>query len=117
VARKERTGSPHYDVEMPGFKYNMMDLQAAIGWHQLARLEEHLQRRTAIWRAYDEALGDLPVTRPAPIAAGDLHARHLYNILVNPESGWSRDNLMAALKHEASRQAYTFARCTYSRIT
>jgi dTDP-4-amino-4,6-dideoxygalactose transaminase len=93
-------GSPHYDVVMPGFKYNMMDLQAAIGLHQLARLEQHLQRRTAIWSRYDEALADLPVTRPAPVASGDLHARHLYTLLVDPDSGWPRDELMVALQSE-----------------
>jgi dTDP-4-amino-4,6-dideoxygalactose transaminase len=93
-------GTPHYDVVMPGYKYNMMDLQAAIGLHQLERLGDHLRRRGAIWRMYDEGLSDLPVTRPAPIASGDVHARHLYTILVDPESGWSRDGLMAALRED-----------------
>jgi dTDP-4-amino-4,6-dideoxygalactose transaminase len=93
-------GTPHYDVVMPGYKYNMMDLQAAIGLHQLARLGDHLARREAIWRLYDEGLSDLPLTRPAPIAGGDVHARHLYTILVGPESGWSRDGLMAALRED-----------------
>jgi dTDP-4-amino-4,6-dideoxygalactose transaminase len=49
---------------------------------------------------YDEGLSDLPLTRPAPIASGDVHARHLYTILVGPESGWSRDGLMAALRED-----------------
>jgi dTDP-4-amino-4,6-dideoxygalactose transaminase len=93
-------GTPHYDVVMPGYKYNMMDLQAAIGLHQLERLGDHLKRREAIWRIYDEGLSDLPLTRPAPIAGGDVHARHLYTILVDPESGWSRDGLMAALRED-----------------
>jgi dTDP-4-amino-4,6-dideoxygalactose transaminase len=93
-------GTPHYDVVMPGYKYNMMDLQAAIGLHQLARLGGHLRRREAIWQMYDAALSDLPLTRPAPIGAGDVHARHLYTILVGPESGWSRDGLMAALRED-----------------
>jgi dTDP-4-amino-4,6-dideoxygalactose transaminase len=93
-------GTPHYDVVMPGYKYNMMDLQAAIGLHQLERLGDHLKRREAIWRMYDEGLSDLPLTRPAPIASGDVHARHLYTILVGPESGWSRDGLMAALRED-----------------
>jgi dTDP-4-amino-4,6-dideoxygalactose transaminase len=85
---------------MPGYKYNMMDLQAAIGLHQLARIDEHLMRREAIWRIYDDALSDLPLTRPAAIANGDVHARHLYTVLVDPESGWSRDALMAALRED-----------------
>jgi dTDP-4-amino-4,6-dideoxygalactose transaminase len=99
-ARYAPGGTPHYDVVMPGFKYNMMDLQAAIGLHQLVTLEDRLTRREAIWRTYDEALADLPVTRPAPVADGDLHARHLYSILVEPESGFTRDALAAALREE-----------------
>jgi dTDP-4-amino-4,6-dideoxygalactose transaminase len=96
-ARYSPSGTPHYDVVMPGFKYNMMDLQAAIGLRQLASLGRHLARREAIWRLYDEGLSDLPLTRPAPVASGDVHARHLYTVLVEPESGWSRDGLVAAL--------------------
>ena len=98
--RYSNSGSAQYDVVMPGYKYNMMDLQAAIGLHQLAGLDEHWRRRDAIWRRYDEALADFPVTRPAPVASGDRHARHLYTVLVDPESGWSRDALMAALRDE-----------------
>ncbi|MCC7180180.1 MAG: DegT/DnrJ/EryC1/StrS aminotransferase family protein [Acidobacteria bacterium] len=96
-ARYGGAGSPHYDVVMPGFKYNMMDLQAAIGLRQLAGLERRLARREAIWRIYDEGLADLPLTRPAPVERGDVHARHLYTILVTPDTGWSRDALVAAL--------------------
>jgi dTDP-4-amino-4,6-dideoxygalactose transaminase len=99
-ARYAPDGSPHYDVAMPGYKYNMMDMQAAIGLHQLAAIDEHLRRREAIWQYYDDALADLPVTRPAPIGAGDTHARHLYTILVRPESGWTRDALMIALREQ-----------------
>lgn len=99
-ARYELNGSPHYDVVMPGYKYNMMDLQAAIGLHQLARLGAHLERREAIWQLYDEALAGLPLTRPAPVAVGDRHARHLYTVLVEPESGWTRDALAAAMAQE-----------------
>jgi dTDP-4-amino-4,6-dideoxygalactose transaminase len=99
-ARYAPGGSPHYDVAAPGFKYNMMDLQAAIGLHQLATIDDRLHRREAIWRDYDEALADLPVTRPAPVRAGDTHAHHLYTILVGPESGWTRDALMLALREQ-----------------
>lgn len=99
-ARTEDGGAPHYDVVMAGFKYNMMDLQAAIGLHQLAGLDKNLKRREVIWAHYDEALADLPVTRPAPVRAKDLHARHLYTLLVEPESGWSRDAVMVALQAE-----------------
>lgn len=95
--RYGKGGSPHYDVVMPGYKYNMMDLQAAIGLHQLASLHQHLERREAIFSLYDNALADLPLTRPAPVAPGDRHARHLYTVLVNPDSGWTRDGLVTAM--------------------
>jgi dTDP-4-amino-4,6-dideoxygalactose transaminase len=92
-------GSPHYDVTMPGFKYNMMDLQAAIGLRQLARLEAMHTRRAAICARYDAGLVDLPVFRPAPAAAGTVHARHLYPILIDPAvCGVSRDDLQARLR-------------------
>ncbi len=99
-ARYKTAGSPHYEVLFPGYKYNMMDLQAAIGLHQLAGLEAHLARRAAVWAIYDEGLADLPLTRPAPVPAGDVHARHLYSVLVTPGSGWTRDALMAHLSDE-----------------
>jgi dTDP-4-amino-4,6-dideoxygalactose transaminase len=97
-ARYEVGGSPHYDVVEPGFKYNMMDLQAAIGLHQLAGIGARLARREAVWRLYDAGLADLPITRPAAVPPEDVHARHLYTILVGPESGWTRDALAAHLR-------------------
>ena len=92
-------GAPQYDVLMAGFKYNMMDIQAAIGLHQLARVGDMHARRTEIWERYDEELAHLPITRPAPVAAGDVHARHLYTILVDDRiAGVSRDGLQQALR-------------------
>jgi dTDP-4-amino-4,6-dideoxygalactose transaminase len=98
--RYGKNGSPHYDVVMPGYKYNMMDLQAAIGLQQLDRLHVRLARREAIWSLYDEALAGLPITLPAPPAPGDVHARHLYTILVTPDSGWTRDALAAVMAEQ-----------------
>ncbi len=98
-ARYSREGTPHYDVVAAGFKYNMMDIQAAIGLQQLARFDALQDRRAAIWREYDEALAALPVTRPLPPAPHTVHARHLYTILVDKDvCGWSRDDLFAALR-------------------
>jgi dTDP-4-amino-4,6-dideoxygalactose transaminase len=91
-------GTPQYDVVMPGFKYNMMDLQAAIGLHQLARIDERLERRAAIWAEYDDALAGLPLRRPAPVRDGDVHARHLYTVLLDAAAaGMTRDQLHARL--------------------
>ena len=92
-------GSAHYDVLMPGFKYNMMDLQAAIGLQQLARIDAMHARRSAIWRLYDEALAALPLRLPAAASAGDVHARHIYPVLVDEQAaGVSRDALQERLR-------------------
>lgn len=88
-----------YDVRMAGFKYNMMDLQAAIGLQQLARIEVMHARRAAITARYDEAFAGLPLQRPAPPAPGMVHAHHLYPVLVDPDiAGITRDELQARLR-------------------
>lgn len=91
-------GYKHYEVVAPGFKYNMMDLQAAIGIHQLARVEASLERRNEIWRMYDAAFADLDIGIPAPTPGNMVHARHLYTLLIDRERcGVSRDDFMSAL--------------------
>ena len=85
-------GNAHYDVVMPGFKYNMMDIQAAIGLHQLARLHRMHQRRTTICARYDAGLTNLPLRLPAQPGEGIVHARHLYPVLLDETAaGISRD--------------------------
>jgi dTDP-4-amino-4,6-dideoxygalactose transaminase len=76
-----------YQTLEPGYKYNMTDLQASLGLHQLARLEQNLTTRERIWRLYDLGLGSLDCVRTPqiPDAPGNRHARHLYTILLQPE--------------------------------
>lgn len=83
--RISKTGYPQYEVVLPGFSFNMTDLEAAIGLPQLARLESNLERREAIWLAYDEAFQDLPVYLPAPVPSNIRHARHLYTVLIDTD--------------------------------
>ena len=78
-------GFKHYSVIECGFKYNMMDLQAAIGIHQLQRIDQYWKRRREIWERYNEAFADLPLTLPADPDPGTRHAYHLYTILVDEE--------------------------------
>src|SRR5690606_35278562 len=66
-------GYKHYQVMECGFKYNMMDLQAAIGIHQLARVEAGWQRRREIWGQYHQAFADLPIILPAEPEADTRH--------------------------------------------
>jgi dTDP-4-amino-4,6-dideoxygalactose transaminase len=91
-------GYRHYEVIFPGFKYNMTDLQASIGLHQLAKVDGWLARRNVIWRRYNDAFADLPVGRPAPDANDCKHARHLYTVLVDAaRTGCTRDEFMQRL--------------------
>jgi dTDP-4-amino-4,6-dideoxygalactose transaminase len=76
-------GYKHYQVVYAGFKYNMMDIQAAIGIHQLPRVEDYWARRREIWQRYDEAFAGLPLFTPAPPEAETRHALHLYTILLD----------------------------------
>jgi len=76
-------GYKHYLVVETGFKYNMMDLQAALGIHQLRRVERNWLRRREIWDTYNEAFASLPVTLPAAPEADTRHAHHLYPILID----------------------------------
>jgi len=55
----------------------MMDPQAGIGLHQLARVEENWQCRRELWRRYDNGSTDLPITLPAPREADTRHGYHL----------------------------------------
>ena len=88
-------GYKHYYVVECGFKYNMMDLQAAIGIHQLARIEANWQRRQEIWQIYQKAFVGLPVTCPAEVEAGVRHAFHLYTLLIEKKRcGMSRDQFL-----------------------
>ncbi|HMM46051.1 MAG TPA: DegT/DnrJ/EryC1/StrS family aminotransferase [Candidatus Macondimonas sp.] len=96
------SGYRHYQVVECGFKYNMMDLQAAIGLHQLARVEASWQRRRAIWARYQDAFADLPVTRPAESDPRSRHAHHLYTLLVDEaRCGRTRD---AFLEHMTAQR-------------
>ena len=94
-------GYKHYQIVFPGFKYNMMDIQAALGIHQLGRINAYYRRRQEIWKRYDEAFKNLPVEIPAPAQADTKHALHLYTILVKLEDlTCDRDAIQQALHEE-----------------
>ncbi len=92
-------GFSHYTVVEPGFKYNMMDLQAALGLHQLQQVEPFARRRAEIVTQYDNALADLPITTPASAAPRTRHAHHLYPLLINETAtGCGRDRFLSEMK-------------------
>jgi len=94
-------GYKHYQVVECGYKYNMMDIQAAIGIHQLERVEQYWTRREQIWKIYNDAFASLPVTLPADSGPGEKHAYHLYTLLIDESrTGISRDAFLNALTAE-----------------
>jgi len=78
--RYSAEGSWYYEVVVPGFKYNLTDLQAALGLHQLVRLEAMTWRRTELVAQYAEGLGDLPEIELPACRPDVRHAWHLYAI-------------------------------------
>lgn len=76
-------GFKQYRIILPGFKFNMMDMQAAIGIHQLRKIEKFLKIREKIWSAYDRAFENQPLQVPAPAEPKTRHARHLYTVLLD----------------------------------
>lgn len=91
------TGFRHYEAVEPGFKFNMTDLQAALGIHQLGRLDSWIDRRAELWHNYDVRLDGLPLTLPPGPVAHMRHARHLYSPLVDPAAPVGRDELLETL--------------------
>jgi dTDP-4-amino-4,6-dideoxygalactose transaminase len=87
----------YYEVVAPGFKYNLTDIAAALGIHQLKRAHVFQQRREQLAAAYDEALAGLPVVRPPRPAPGDQHSWHLYVLRLADAAGIHRDRFIERL--------------------
>jgi dTDP-4-amino-4,6-dideoxygalactose transaminase len=91
-------GYKHYEVVEAGYKYNMTDMQASLGLHQLKRIGAHYARRREVWDAYNAALAGLPLALPAPFEPDTTHALHLYTIMVDEgRTGVSRDKFLAEM--------------------
>ncbi|HEX2028781.1 MAG TPA: DegT/DnrJ/EryC1/StrS family aminotransferase [Nitriliruptorales bacterium] len=94
-------GYRHYQVIAPGFKYNMTDVQASLGLHQLPRVGENHAHREQIWDRYDAAFADLPVDLPMRPSDGSVHALHLYTLHLRlNELSATRDEVLDALQAE-----------------
>ncbi len=94
------SGTPNYDILLPGFKYNMMDIQAAIGIHQLPRLDGFIDRRKEIAEFYNREFADVTeLALPTYAPYHQRHAWHLYTPLVRTEKlTIDRDRFMEELK-------------------
>ena len=94
-------GYKHYYVVECGYKYNMMDIQAAIGIHQLRRIEKNWERRQEIWATYQNEFAGLAIGLPAQLDDGTRHAYHLYTVLIDPErTNLTRDQFIADMTTE-----------------
>ena len=81
----------HYEVVAPGFKYNMTDVAASMGIHQLAKVRRFQARRAELAARYASELRGLPVLTPRDADPGDTHAWHLYVIRLTAGAGIDRD--------------------------
>ena len=81
----------YYEIVAPGFKYNMTDIAASIGIHQLKKANLFQEKRAQIAAMYDEALVGMPIVRPPHAAPGDVHSWHLYVTQLAENANVSRD--------------------------
>ena len=87
----------YYEIVAPGFKYNLTDIAAALGIHQLRRAREFRDARARIAAHYDALLADLPLILPPQPAAGDLHSWHIYVLRLREDAPVGRDAVIEAL--------------------
>jgi dTDP-4-amino-4,6-dideoxygalactose transaminase len=87
----------YYEIVAPGFKYNLTDIAAALGLHQLKKARAFQQRRAELAALYDAALAGLPVITPPQPLAGDIHAWHLYVLRLADSAGVARNTFIERL--------------------
>lgn len=99
--RFDKSGSARYDITLPGYKYNMMDIQAAMGLHQLKKLDGFIEARTARVQRYKEFLTEIPgILLPTEVPYPHRHAWHLYTPLIELEAlTIDRDQFIQELKN------------------
>ncbi len=97
--RFDKAGSWAYDVVLPGFKYNMTDLQASLGIHQLRKLASFHERRKAVARTYTQAFAGVAALQPPTELPIVSSAWHLYVLRLRSEQlRIGRDAFIEALK-------------------
>jgi dTDP-4-amino-4,6-dideoxygalactose transaminase len=99
--RYGQEGFRHYETLSAGFKYNMYDLQAALGLAQFPKLEAFWARRRSIVQAYDAAFASIPQILRLEVKGPVHHSHHLYVVLVRTEElSRSRDEILNAIQKE-----------------
>lgn len=98
---KLKAGNWQYDITVAGYKFNMTDIQAALGRSQLERIEEIRKKRLAISRAYTEFLKNYDFVKIPVVKKGAKHAWHLYPIKIDFSAlSIDRDGFIRALAAE-----------------
>jgi dTDP-4-amino-4,6-dideoxygalactose transaminase len=87
----------YYEVVAPGYKYNMTDVAASLGIHQLRKADAFQARRTLLASRYFEGLADLPLVLPPQPAPGSTHAWHLFVVRLGDAARVSRDEAIERL--------------------
>ncbi len=91
----------YYEIVAPGFKYNMTDVAASIGIHQLKKAHEFKRKRRSIALRYMEALKDLPVVLPKDGGSPEDHAWHLFVLRLDENrTSMGRDDFIKAMADE-----------------
>ncbi|MDB5100822.1 MAG: Glutamine--scyllo-inositol transaminase [Cyanobacteria bacterium RYN_339] len=100
--RYSTEGYQPYDCMYPGYKYNMMDLQASLGIHQLAKVDRFWARRDQYWAMYNQGFASLPeLTLPPADEPDTKHARHLYTLILDIDQlTVNRNEFVNLLKEE-----------------
>jgi len=120
--RFAKTGSQEYDVVLPGYKYNMMDMQAALGIHQLPALQGFIEARTKLAERYLELLKGWPgLDLPQLPTYANRHSWHLFTVRLTDAAGMTRDTFLAKMKehnigiglHYQASHTFSFYRDTF----
>jgi dTDP-4-amino-4,6-dideoxygalactose transaminase len=99
--RHTATGNWRYDVVAPGYKFNMTDIQAAIGIHQLKKLDKFIKIRQKYAKMYDRGFAKTPEITVPFVDERGRHARNLYTVFVDTSNlKIDRDQLVQELKKE-----------------
>ena len=93
--RYGKEGFQHWELLMPGYKYNMFDVQASLGIHQIKKVESFLNRRVQIVKKYNDAFEKTEEIQLLKPESNIKHAHHLYVIVIKTENlKVSRDEVL-----------------------
>ncbi|HEB30518.1 MAG TPA: DegT/DnrJ/EryC1/StrS family aminotransferase [Spirochaetes bacterium] len=94
-------GGWKYDIAVPGYKFNMTDIQAAIGIEQLRRLDENREKRAAVAESYSQFFKEYDFVKTPEVKSGVTHGWHLYPVVIDfNRMNIDRDTFIAALGAE-----------------